>query len=136
MDGVRGTPVCWFVPDLACLAQAVTDHEIHMATHAGPARPQGRRGLRTPRRRTPIKVEARLVRSCSAMMIFACAYAVAGALVSALVQILQALPSQDLVGKVVGILTSDHHGWRSAPDPGMPEAVNAEPAVPGREALC
>src|ERR1019366_9888665 len=82
MDEVRGTPVRWFVAgvaDLACLAQAVTDHEIHMATHAGPARHQCRRGLRTPRRRTPIKVEARLVRSCSAMMIFACAYAVAGA---------------------------------------------------------
>ena len=52
-----------------------------------------------------------------------------------LIPIMQALQSQDLVSKVVGILAADDHRWRSACDPGIPEAVDAEPAVPGGEAV-
>ncbi len=52
-----------------------------------------------------------------------------------LILIMQALPSQDLVSKVFGILTSDDHRWRGALEPGIPEAVDAEPAVPPREAV-
>ena len=52
-----------------------------------------------------------------------------------LILIMQALPSQDLVSKVFGILASNDRRWRSASDPGIPEAVDAEPAVPGGKAV-